>query len=163
MNWISSEGGPLALVAMPDVAGWCGIDGTDYQKACLVEDYFGLIETESCQQAIIFGSDPCLTAITSSASLECLVVRWIYADSRSSVEEIVRNLDDDVFSDPIETTSVSITQSNHLLFDSAWSGQAATGIEIDIPVGRYKVKTVVYDPDDRTSLILHLFDRKYSA
>ena len=49
MSWVSSEGGPLILIGKSDLSNWEGIDGFDYDRACPVEDYVGVIEVGNSQ------------------------------------------------------------------------------------------------------------------
>jgi hypothetical protein len=156
MEWITSEGGPLIIIGRKSLADWQGIESNEYDRACAVDDYAGVINV-STSQALVLGDEPCQTAIYHSKSLGVLIVRWQWAKSESSVQNIVECLTAEDFKKAEEETDYRVDDSSLLLFDSVSAGDGVTGMSLSLPEATYRVATICYAPDDDTSLILHRF------
>ncbi len=156
MKWLSSEGGPLILIGKKSLSYWQGVDNDDYDRACSVEDYAGII-TVASSQALVLGDEPCQTTIYESEDLGVLVVRWQWAESESSVQSIVEQLTNEDFKDPEEEIEYKVDDNSLLLFDSVLSGNEAKGLCVTLSGSSYLVSTICHTPNDETSLILHKF------
>lgn len=167
MKWLSSEGGPLVIVASDDVLQWTGCDGEDYDQACEVEDYAGIIDKQS-SQILVLGDEPMATALfhTKGGLSESglILVRWQWAKSESDVAEYLANIDFDIGQWPLLEPELEFkcTGTGLLMFDAVDNGLAASGFEIELPKGRYLISTYQYEPDDQTCLILHCFNPERS-
>lgn len=154
MEWISSEGGPLILISRKYLADWTGIEGDDYDRACAIDDYAGVIRVSS-SQGLVFGDEPCQTAIYYAENIGVLIVRWQWAESESSVQRFVKSLTAEEFKTPEEEIEYRVNNGSLLLFDSVLSGNEAEGLSVNLSESTYLVTTICYTPNDKTSLILH--------
>ncbi len=159
MRWISSEGGPLILIGKNSLLNWKGAEGGDYERACSVDDYAGII-TVAGSHALILGDEPCQTAVYEAESLGLLIVRWQWAESEASVQSVVERLSIEDFKDPEEEIDYKVDDNSLLLFDSVLSGKDAEGLSVTLAGSNYLVSTICYTPNDETSLILHKFTLK---
>ena len=160
--WIESAGGPILLLEENLLAHWQGcfsnsIDTpTDYDRACAVNDYIGVIAVDS-GHGIVLGEEPFSTAWWPSTKLgEGVLVRWVYAENEAAVIRALDNLPNAAWL----RTNVEVQVSNGklILFDAACSGSNIDEqLEIEIPKGCYVAETLHYQPDEQTSLILHRF------
>ena len=156
MKWLSSEGGPLVMVGQSELINWQGVDGSDYDRACSVEDYLGLIPVGN-SQALVLGDEPCQTALFTINSKDIALVRWVYGEDELTVEKHIRQVPEELFNNPLEQIEYRVEGDEFILFDSVLNGEAAQGLKIDLPSDKYVVTTVQYEPDEDTSLILHRF------
>ncbi|HYO74665.1 MAG TPA: Imm21 family immunity protein, partial [Archangium sp.] len=65
MQWVFSAGGPLVLLpkaVQPRWRGTCGVP-SDYEVACSVEGYVGVIE-KAGRQILVLGDEPLQTAVS---------------------------------------------------------------------------------------------------
>ena len=159
MRWISSEGGPLALVAREYLPAWRGAEGDDYERACAVDGYAGVIDVRG-SQALILGDEPCQTSIYQSAALGLLIVRWQWAEDEESVQQAIEKLVAADFKNPEEEIEYRVDDESLALFDAVTPGDESAGLALELPVARYVVPTVCYVPDEQTSLIVHRFVAK---
>jgi len=159
MRWIGTEGGPLILIAEAALAAWRGsvsANGrSDYDRACEVDDYVGVIATGT-GDALVLGDEPLDTSWITDERGGGQLVRWVYADCKDAVRRHVKDLEDELF------TSSGIRflaqQPTHYLLDAAVEGSgiaAADHLTIDLVCGEYLVETCKYQPDSRTSLLVH--------
>jgi hypothetical protein len=160
--WIESAGGPLLLLEANLLAYWrgCFSDSedtpTDYDRACAVDDYIGVIAVGS-SHAIVLGEEPFSTAWWRLPKLgQGLLVRWVYAENDIAVVRALEDLPNAAWL----RTDIEFHVSNGklILFDATCSGSDIDErLEIEIPKGCYITETVHYQPDERTSLILYRF------
>ena len=160
MKWIASEGGPLILMEERLLPSWTGCfsaDDSDYDRACAVDDYAGVIRAGE-GSALVLGDEPCQATFWSRPPVEHLIVRWQCADSEGAVESCLKRMDKIVF-DGAQTIDLFVESEKLILFDATLSGNdeipEIERLEIDLRPGRYHIRTVVWQPDDQTSLILH--------
>lgn len=182
MKWIASAGGPLLLLPVNLRDCWDGIDppsnnrkvearfrwkrtadpATDYDRACDVDDYLGILEVGP-GTGLVLGGEPMETAwIPQPTEGGGLLVRWMWAEDDASVERALAVVPEKLWQRKPERFAF---QAGPLaLFDAACSGkQALESIEIDVQGGTYNLETATYRPDDLTSLVLHRLRRARSA
>jgi hypothetical protein len=161
LTWIESAGGPLILLEEHLLSHWHGIQTDDYDRACGIDDYLGLLDVGS-GRALVLGEEPMPTAWQPlSAPAEGMFVRWQYADDNESVVEAIADLSKASW----EVTGIvyDLTGSSLLLFDATCPGEDPdcnrTGCKLNIVLKekRYLIETANYTPDDNTALILHRF------
>ncbi len=163
-QWIESGGGPLLLLEEHLLGYWKGFNFskqnpdfvTDYDIACEIDDYLGVIEVNS-GYGLVLGEEPLSTAwLPFTETKNGLLVRWMFAENESAVIDALNNLQSLTW----QTTDIEINFSGDklILFDSACSGsQIDEKIEIEISEGRYSAETAHHQPNKETSLIIHRF------
>jgi len=185
-KWVASLGGPLILVPVEVAHLWRGTDGigpssevweswgqddfpgTDYGRACGVDDYLGVL---ACGpgECLILGDEP-MQATILPASDGGLIVRWMWAECEEDVIQVIRSVPEDVW----EAIShrFNVGEGDLLLFDSAYPGDdlpttsAGTNVpwlRVSVPRGTYEIDTADYEPDQRTRLILHRLRRSFAS
>ena len=165
MKWIYSEGGPLLLVESRLLSEWHGSapsqqgdHSTDYDRACALDGYIGVIELPS-GSAIVLGGEPLQTAVWKNTRNELTLVRWSYAESEESFLEALRHFPDDPQWDP-ETIEFSVGDEELVVFDSALTGEEMLeSLKIRINPGRYRGRVMAWEPNETTALIVHEFRR----
>lgn len=171
LKWISSDGGPLILMERNLVAHWRGNSDassnerlskdaylTDYDRACSVGDYLGLIQVAS-GEALVLDDEPMQTAWLGLSKEKGLLVRWQWARDEASIMRTIGGIAEELW----ETTDLvfEMTNGELLLFDAACSGdEIDSGVRIALSPGEYLLDTACYRPNDETSLILHRLRRK---
>lgn len=181
MKWIASAGGPLILIPEKSYKLWSGIfkrsayligieedaedfldpDETDYGRACLVDDYLGLVKVDS-EEVLILGEEPMLTTFFFSLE-QPVLARWCYGESEALVENYLATIDLDSIGNWEFALTLNISSTRQFLFDAACSAsmldhESNDYLPLNIPQGRYKIWTSMYEPDAKTKLIIHRFD-----
>jgi hypothetical protein len=160
LNWIDSDGGPLILMEKEVFPSWNGDvevkqHDTDYDRACNVEDYVGVIEVQPLR-AIVFGDEPMRTTWWQIGEYEGIVVRWMYASDEESVIKALITMHDIKWED--SEIEISFPNGNLILFDSVYSyDEVEDSLSIQIKSGVYKIQTSSYQPNEHISLVLHRF------
>jgi len=173
-DWISSEGGPLLVLPRSLVPAWGGIDApddavpvfesgtfvTEYDRACAVDDYLGLIPVAN-GRGLVLGAEPMLTTWLPDAAhpdMGGILVRWVYAESFDSVYQHLQVLPPDLWS----SSGLSFDVPDDLLcvFDATLSRDEVDShyLPIHLVPHVYDLWTAEYQPEQRTSLILHRFN-----
>jgi hypothetical protein len=151
---IESTGGPLVL--LPDRVRdvWSGVAGGDYERACGVRDYLGVLDVGD-DQALVIGDEPASTALLPSRAADSLVLaKWSYGPDRASVVASLRGVRFDRF--PPAEVSFSFRSSPQLLFDSSAPGRNVDQhLTARLPAGEYVASTLVFEPARDISLVLH--------
>jgi len=85
-DWVESMGGPLVVVPLSAVADWGGgtLAGTtadDYDRACAVYGYAGVIPMLGAE-ALVLGDEPATTCFWAD---QRVFVRWLAADSEEDL------------------------------------------------------------------------------
>jgi len=182
LKWIESTGGPLVLISDKRYSLWSGIlrrssyldnriedatdflnaAETDYGKACLVQDYLGIVNIGE-DIALVLGGEPLPTTVFYSVDNRVIIARWYHGESVKSVDNILntRNLNS------IDNWELSLTfkvsgDKQHL-FDASCSAielnKESNGyLPVNIKKGEYQIWTAIYEPDDKTKLLIHKFD-----
>lgn len=172
-EWITSEGGPLLLLPEKYLDAWEGTDepsngrvveaqfrrdpdisATDYDRACDVEDFLGVIDVGE-GQGVIFGDEPLMTTwLPSTTEDGGMFVRWVEAESEADLIEFATSFSQTDFHD----TSVSITvdDSDLILFAAYEAGRDNFEVRLRIGLanGHYKFSTL-YVSDRLTTVLCH--------
>jgi hypothetical protein len=181
LKWIDSAGGPLILIADKTVGLWSGIlkrsayltnvdedandfldpDEADYGKACLIEDYLGLVMVDD-EEVLVLGDEPMLTTFFFSQDKPVLA-RWFYGEDKEFVDNTLLNIDLSSINNWEFALTFNLMSNKQFLFDSACSKSMIDKkqedcLHINMNPGRYKLSTSVYEPDSKTKLILHKFE-----
>ncbi|MEI5006636.1 Imm21 family immunity protein [Streptomyces sp. PmtA] len=160
LAWIESEGGPVIVVEESLRRLWGGYTNSDYDNACEVEGYTGLVP---------FGepSAPCLAlaindipAPTTYMEEFRAIVQWIAAPSDSRLVEVVREGID--FVNEWEDGSVVQVNGRLAVFDAALPGTEARADElllVDVEPAVYRLRTADIESDTGTCARVHKLDR----
>jgi len=182
LKWIDSAGGPLILISDKSYNLWSGIlkhssyldnksedaddflnaDEADYGKACLVDDYLGLINIGD-DTALVLGDEPLLTTIFHSVDNRAVIARWYYGENEGQVENVLKTIDLNSIDNWEFALPLELSSDKQYLFDSA---RSATMLDkenddylvVNIKQGNYQIWTSIYEPDDKTKLIIHKFE-----
>lgn len=181
LKWIESGGGPLVLMDEDSVKLWSGVlDSTeyannklvdaedfmdagqaDYGKACLVEDYLGLVDVED-NQALVLNDEPLPTTVLPAIDGVTVFARAIYGESFEQVDAYLEKLQLAAIADWQEFGIFRVVAENLVLFDAAAYAiilREPDYLAIKIPVGSYFVSTALYEPDERTQVLLHKLEK----
>jgi Immunity protein 21 len=160
-KWIQSDGGPLILMERASANVWNGnsrpngFQGlTDYERACQLEDYLGLLDVQATQ-ILVFDDEPLQTAYWQIKPDVFLLVRWRWADNEKAVIDV---LPDALKREDWEKSGISISISTEdlVMFDAAYRiDEADVSLNFNLSQGHYSVETLFFEPNDRTALILH--------
>ncbi|MDT5268358.1 MAG: hypothetical protein QOH49_544 [Acidobacteriota bacterium] len=163
LTWVNSAGGPLVLLEEHLLPEWRGHDGstaqehegrTDYERACDVDDYLGLVEVGS-GRALVLGDEPMQTTwCPSPEGSGVVLLRWQWADSEAAVIDAAGDMPEESW----ESTGLIFQTSGRdlVLFDSAYPGdEPGERLTIQLARGQYGIDTAHYRPDAETSLVLH--------
>lgn len=156
LKWITSGGGPLVLVPEGLVHLWRGIDNSDYARACGIPDYIGILPI-GAGQGLVLGDEPLQTTWLPDKGNGTLV-RWICADSETSIVAHALQVPDNLFA--ASGCEFRSQEKCLRLFDSAVAGGSLSPeqfLAVDLEPGRYKVFTALYRPDVSTAILLHRF------
>ena len=183
LKWIESAGGPFILISKKVVGFWSGIlnrnsylanrDGeveeaedfldpneADYGKACLIEGWLGLTIVND-ENVLVLGDEPINTTFFFSAD-KPILARWSYGENTEFVNNLLLSADIDFIDNWEFVLEFNITSDKQFLFDSACSQNMLNDeeyLEINLKSGVYKVSTTIYEPNDKTQLILHKFEK----
>ena len=178
-NWIESAGGPLILLPLSDLSLWEGSrppsagrtveanfrwndesdPATDYDRACDIKDLLGIVQVGQVE-ALVLGDEPLPTAwLPYKGRPGGVAVRWRYADNEQSVASRLAEILAHEAAEPAVT--LHVPSSTLLMFDSAVAGadlETAEGLLIELQPATYRVSSAEFNPDERTSLLLHRFE-----
>src|SRR5688572_2978425 len=183
LTWIESAGGPLVLVSDNSYKLWSGIlrrssylnnkieetddflnaDEADYGKACLIQDYLGVVSIGD-DTALVLGDEPLLTTVFHSIDNKVVIARLYYGESEESLDKRLRTIDLNSIKDWEFSLTFKLSSDRQYLFDAACSAnllnKESNGyLPINIMHGDYKLLTSIYAPDDKTKLLVHRFDK----
>ena len=171
--WVESGGGPLLLLDQGLAEHWTGIftpgadpeedplEGTDYGRACEVEDYLDIIDI-GLGQGVVLGGEPAPTTWWPLPEGGGLLVRWLGAEREEDVIAAVSDPSDVAWE--AANIELHVTSRTLLLLDSACSaaecepgavGGLADSLAIDIKPGTYRFDTALLEPNESMSLLLH--------
>lgn len=180
LEWVTCDGGPLLLIAKKHLHAWEGVDvpaagrkvearfrwnpggpPTDYDRACDVDDYIGLIDVGG-GKAIVLGDEPLMTTWLPLSD-GGLLVRWVYADDEESLIATARRVPDDAYRDSGWTFSVD--NSPLVLFAACESSESRIypRMEFHLPSGRYRILTSEYEEGGRSATICHRLQKQSEA
>lgn len=173
-TWVSGDGGPLILMEQKYLANWEGCEtpsngrvveansrwglevATDYDLACDVEDYLGLINVGKGNALVLGGDELATTWFPLSENTEGILVRCEYADSESEIIDFARSLLNEFRKD--ENIEFVVEDSMLVLFVAAESGDdnVYPRLEFNLAKGTYKISTIERE-NEQTSVICHRF------
>jgi hypothetical protein len=170
MKWIKSGGGPLICVESKLASAWFGVlpandpaashssGATDYDRACSVRSYLGTVELPG-GSALILGDMPLETSTYRAASGSVLIARLFYIEPDADIPPMLEDVDRSSFADPEETLIFHVDSEPMAIFDSAFSGsdKMKKTLDLFISPGVYRILTKIFNPDDRTSILVHKF------
>jgi hypothetical protein len=174
LTWLETDA-PLILLSEANLADWEGIDppsggrvveanfrwgdeaapATDYDRACDINDYIGLISVGS-GMALILNDMPMDTAWKAFGDNRGgLFIRYMYADSVAAALSAV----DQVPAESWQATGLIFTVDAEplYLFDSAYTGKDLANTEylvIQMSPGTYSIETAVYE-NESAGIVLH--------
>ncbi len=176
MRWVESGSGPLLLLSSELLAEWEGVaiptngrivqanfhrDGpgtatTDYDRACDVEDYIAALPIGGGLGLVLNQEPMATTWQPSDDQAGGLLIRWMYGDPEMDVPELLLHSPAPGW-EPEQITFV-VGSAPLYLFDAACPGNELDDhLTIVLSAGSYVITTALYEPDDRTSLVLHRF------
>lgn len=173
-RWVSCDGGPLLLVEEKHLPFWEGSDApskgrvveadfrsgsdvaTDYDRACDIEDWLGLIDVGEGKGIVLSGDETAATWLPLVEKQDGMLVRWIYAGSEDAVVSAAKSLSDKPGKD--ENVEFSVEDSDLILFAACEGSEDAVNprLRISLASGTYKIFTIEYE-DQQTSVICHRF------
>ncbi|GEM_PF-1307208 len=178
LNWIESSGGPLVLISDREAGFWSGIlktdkylvnieeesedflnpDETDYGKACMINNYLGLVKIHN-EDVLIVADEPMLTTFFV-ISQKPVLARWIYGENKTDVNNFLMHIELNLIENWEFEFRINFFSDKQFLFDSADSFDSKTKhyLEANIKKGCYKILTALYEPNDKTKLLLHKFE-----
>lgn len=150
VEWVESGGGPLIVVPESVLSAWAGGDGDDYDRACAVDGYAGLVSVGQ-SHALVLGDEPASTAFLPDRGA---FVRWGAADSE---HELLGSIDAALGTAVWEETLVWNVPGPMALFDSAWPGdemEPENHVRLETAAGRYLVRAAQVMPVPETTFCL---------
>ena len=173
-TWVSGDGGPLVLMEQKYLANWEGSDApsngrvveansrwgleiaTDYDLACDVEDYLGLINVGEGKALVLGDGEWATTWVSLFENEEGILIRWVYGNSDSEVINFAKTALDKIKKD--EDVEFAVEDSGLILFVAAESGndKIYPKLEFSLSNGHYNISTIERE-DEQTSVICHHF------
>jgi hypothetical protein len=159
-TWVESEGGPVIVVAESQRRLWGGCTNSDYENACEVEGYAGLValeEPSALGPALAINDVPAPTAFMEEFHA---MVQWISSSSDARLVEVVRE-----GFEAVETwVDGPVVQVNGTLavFDAALPGTDVRADElllVDIAPAVYRLRSADIESDTGTCARVHRLDR----
>ncbi|WP_225803162.1 Imm21 family immunity protein [Streptomyces sp. NK15101] len=160
LAWIESEGGPVIVLEEALRHLWGGYTNSDYDNACEVDGYAGLVpfeEPAAPGPALAINDIPAPTTYMEEFGA---IVQWIAAPSDSRIVEVVRAGIDVV--DAWEDGPIVRVNGRLSLFDAALPGTEAGADELllmEIEPGAYRLKTADIESASGTCARVHKLDR----
>ncbi len=139
---------------------WQGTRGvpSDYDVACGVEGYVGVIEKDG-SQVLVLGDEPLQTAIASLNGRSCLV-RWAYAPSHEAAQHSIAAMEPIHLRGPLESVAIRIVHSPLVLMDAGAPGESpGVTSEVELTPGAYSVHVYEFAPTQDTKFLVHEFER----
>lgn len=153
MLWISTTGGPLVVLPKAGRSEWRGASdaGSDYELACSVDEYAGIVHWGN-RDLLVLGDEPLQTAVRVGEGRVTLI-RWMFSPDEKSILEC---LEPDTWEEPIETLRWVVSDTEHVLCDSAVPGKLMEeGIEIRLDARPHKVLTYLVRPVKDVGAVIH--------
>ena len=159
MDWIESAGGPLVILEERLLQHWAGIgpadwapgDGSDYDRACSVDDWIGLLEVGD-GSAVVLGSEPARTCIMEAPD-GALLVRWIHAPIGWELPAVSILLSQAWN----RSATWQVSSASQHIQDAAFAGldKDTQRLGMGLVPGLYDVLTADHRPDDEVHMVLH--------
>jgi hypothetical protein len=161
--WFQSNGGPLLLLDQSWLPAWGGYPdpavpfdapGTDYARACAIEDALRLL-TVGPGSGLVLGDEPLATAWWPATDWQGgVLIRWRWADDEAACRVALGRLTSLAWSDA--SLALPVPTGRAVLFDAAYRGwYIEASLMLELAPGTYDVESVEYAPDEETALLLH--------
>ncbi|WP_028662150.1 Imm21 family immunity protein [Saccharomonospora iraqiensis] len=155
-EWVESGGGPLIAIPESVLGRWFGAFGgttdvEDYDRACSIYDYVGVIEVGG-KPALVLAGEPAATTFLPEARM---FVRAVAGDAED--DEFVALVPSVVAEARWESGAEILVQEPLVVFDSAYQFARLKEdefIRVDIPSGRYRVRAAEEEWGDAAVMIL---------
>ena len=166
VNWITSAGGPLILLAERELENWGGVvdtikdwpgresyspggQPTDYDRAGAVHDYLGRIPVGPTL-ALVIADEPLPTAWVPAAGGGTIVGLY-YSESDDPPLQWLDTIPEELFR---EDGTFNVEEGRLFLFDSALAGRNVKNMSedflvIELKPGVYQIATALYKPDSK--------------
>ncbi|MFC9225029.1 Imm21 family immunity protein [Streptomyces hygroscopicus] len=155
LTWLETEGGPFIVVPRTALSHWSGTEEGDYDLACEVMDFVGVLALPDGAEALVLGDEPLSTAYLPEHRA---LVRWCYAESEEGIADIIRA---GLLTAEWDEGPVLSTTGELVMFDAAYFGTEVgtltDGTALELGVGRYRVDSASIEPDQLTSFRVHRF------
>ncbi len=171
LTWINSTGGPLIVLEADFLPYWGGCfkkvgesktdaeqrarhDFTDYDRACNIADYLGIIDVGP-GKGVVLGDEPMQTAWWMiPEGRGTILVRWQWAADEDAIVRILNDSAEQVWKPT--GLSLYVSGSELVLFDSACAGSdPGLTSKVQLQTGNYSIETAFCQPDKSLSIILH--------
>ncbi|WP_170110650.1 Imm21 family immunity protein [Flavilitoribacter nigricans] len=184
LKWIGSLGGPSVIIGAPLLKLWSGIGSVEgagrgeyeevedsmdpqqshYGLACSVEDPIASVRiAEGGDAVIVIGDLPDLmTVIGESRYGNKIIAKWDYGDSTEEFESFLDYERLNQLNGWTINFDIQLEDRKFYLLDATVSGFDLFGQDVIIfylQPGHYQVSTLQYQPNDRTSMLLHRIRR----
>ncbi|MEU0085627.1 Imm21 family immunity protein [Streptomyces sp. NPDC006274] len=160
LTWVESEGGPMIVVEESLRHLWGGYTNSDYENACEVEGYAGLVtfgEPSVLRTGLAINDIPAPTAFMEEFGS---IVQWIASSSDARFVEVVREGIE--FVDTWVDGPVMQVNGPVAVFDAALPGTEARADElllVEIEPAVYRLRTADIESDTGTCARVHKLDR----
>ncbi|MGW8437830.1 Imm21 family immunity protein [Nocardiopsis sp. NPDC055879] len=147
VEWIGTLGGPLIVIPCDLLESWNGSEDGDYERACKVESYAGVISVGG-GEALVLGGTPDLTAyIPYHRSF----VRWGAAESEEQLLGLLEIKDSELSE---VWSGYWFCQSKPWMLDAVWSGtEVDEYIELPFCPGRYLVRVFIVEGEASAAIV----------
>ncbi|WP_309896650.1 Imm21 family immunity protein [Archangium sp.] len=130
---------------------------SDYELACGVEGFAGVIEKAGCQ-VLVLGDEPLQTAVSLLNGKPCLV-RWVYAPSPDVAETAVGAMQSVHLRGPLESSTIRLENSPLILMDAGATGEhPGDTLELELEPGAYRAHVYEFAPAEAMKFLVHAFE-----
>lgn len=152
-DWLD-DGSMHLLLPLNSLEEWHGIDSGDYDRACTINEWLGVLPVGD-GIGFVLGGDPGMLLVDGHDS-SVLLIRWIYAEDETELIRFARRGDDVVDGEP------DIRFDN---FCSEWRllNAAVNPIRGDysfrpviLPIGPIQIRTAFHQ-SERNAAVVHRF------
>ena len=133
---------------------WTGTDGPDYDRACAINDYLGVVVVGD-EEGLVINDEPASTAIFSAREGDSVVIaKWTYGPDATSVARSLQDVQFRAFPPP--DVRMTFGSSPQILFESSFAGsECIRSRTACLRPGRYAASTLTFEPATDIALVLH--------
>jgi hypothetical protein len=157
-RWVETTGGPFAVLPVGGLRDWDGADGSDYDEACAVEDYLGVLsDRPGGEGAVLIVADEPLPA-TYISDLRS-ILQWQYAPTADALLTAARRevgRIEDWETGPVFDCTQSLVLGDASLPGHEWS-DGENALRLDLPPGRYACFSGDFTVADEVAGRIHQF------
>lgn len=154
-------GGAFIVMPLNKLRLWQGSNSkgengfSDYERACNVTDYLGLLEVDGTS-CLVLADEPLMTTWYQITCNKGFLFRWVYGSSIAEVERHFPVLTDHIVFENNELL-FKVNSQKLCLFDSALTSLDANfkSICFELNIGSYKIKTGFFEPNSSTKILVH--------